>query len=42
MADFYEKKGHEFVDAEIALFNEADDSCLNTIQLRAIYKLRGM
>jgi len=42
VADFYEKKGHEFVDAEIALFDEADDSCLSTIRLRAIYKLRGM
>jgi len=42
VADFFEKKGHEFVDAELALFNEADDSCLTTIKLRAIYKLRGM
>ncbi len=42
VADFYEKKGHEFVDADIALYNEKDDSCLTTIKLRAIYKLRGM
>jgi hypothetical protein len=41
VTDFYEKKGHEFVDADIALFDEADDACLSTIQLRAIYKLRG-
>ena len=40
--DFYEKKGHEFVDARVALFNEMDDSCLSTISIRAIYKLRGM
>lgn len=41
ISDFYEKKGHEFVDVEVALFDEADDACLNTIQLRAIFKLRG-
>ena len=40
--DFYERKGHEFVDANIALFDEKDDSCLTTISIRAIYKLRGM
>jgi hypothetical protein len=40
--DFYERKGHEFVDANIALFDEKDDSCLSTISIRAIYKLRGM
>ncbi len=42
VADFYEKKGHQFVDANIALFNEADNTCTNTITLRAIYRLRGM
>ncbi len=40
--DFYERKGHEFVDANVALFDEEDDSCLATISIRAIYKLRGM
>jgi hypothetical protein len=42
VADFYAKKGHEFIDAEVTLFDEADDSCLATIDLRAIYKLRGL
>ncbi len=42
VADFYEKKGHEFVDVDVALYDEMDDSCLSTIKLRAIYKLRGM
>lgn len=42
IADFFEKKGHEFVDAEVSLYNEADDACLATISLRAIYKLRGL
>ena len=41
VVDYYEKKGHEFVDADIALFDESDDACLNSISLRAIYKLRG-
>jgi hypothetical protein len=40
--DFYDRKGHEFVDARVALFDEKDDSCLTTISIRAIYKLRGM
>jgi hypothetical protein len=35
------KRGHEFFDAQVALYDEADDSCLSTIELRAIYKLRG-
>jgi hypothetical protein len=38
---FYEKKGHEFVDVDVALFDELNDTCLATIALRAIYKLRG-
>jgi hypothetical protein len=42
VVDFFEKKGHEFVDADIALFNEADDTCFSTIRLRAIYRLRGL
>jgi hypothetical protein len=42
IADFYEKKGHEFVDADVALYDEADDACLATISLRAIYRLRGL
>ena len=39
--DLFERKGHEFVDAEINLYDEADDACVCAIELRAIYKLRG-
>lgn len=39
--DLFEKKGHEFVDAQINLFDEADDACVCAIELRAIYKLRS-
>ena len=42
IADFYEKKGHEFVDADVCLYDETDDACLATISLRAIYRLRGL
>lgn len=42
VADYYEKKGHEFVDVQVNLFDEADDACLCSIDLRAIYRLRGM
>ena len=42
IVDFFEKKGHEFVDADVALYDEADDACLATISLRAIYRLRGL
>ncbi len=41
VADFFVKKGHEFVDVHVTLFDEQDDACLTTIELRAIYKLRG-
>ncbi len=40
--EFYEKKGHEFVDVDVHLFDEADDACVATIYLRAIYRLRGL
>jgi len=41
IVDFFEKKGHEFVDADVAMFDESDDACLMTVRLRAIYRLRG-
>ncbi len=41
VVNFYEKKGHKFVDVDVSLFDEQDDACLTTIKLRAIYKLRG-
>lgn len=39
--EFYEKKGHEFIDVDVNLFDEKDDSCLMTINLVAIFKVRG-
>ena len=41
ISDLFNKKGHEFVDAEVNLFDEADGACVCAIKLRAIYKLRG-
>lgn len=40
--DFYNKKGHEFVDVRVNLFNAEDGTCHSAIDLRAIYRLRGM
>ena len=37
----FEKKGHEFIDVGVNLFNEEDKKCVVTINLIAIYKLRG-
>mgnify|MGYP006113437543 FL=1 len=37
----YEKKGHEFVDVFVNLFDQQDEMCVMTINLTAIYKLRG-
>lgn len=42
ITDLFNKKGHEFVDARVNLFDLKDDSCLCSIDIRAIYKLRGM
>ncbi len=42
ITDLFSKKGHEFVDARVTLFDRGDDKCLCSIDLRAIYKLRGM
>jgi hypothetical protein len=39
--DTYEKKGHEFVDVQVNLFDEKDEMCVMSINLIAIYKLRG-
>jgi hypothetical protein len=41
IVDLFEKKGHEFFDAEVNLYDESDDSCLTAVRLRAIYKLRA-
>ena len=37
----FEKKGHEFVDVGVNLFNLEDKKCVMTINLIAIYRLRG-
>ena len=39
--NIYEKKGHEFIDVFVNLFDETDESCVMSINLIAIYKLRG-
>ena len=42
VVDLFEKKGHQFVDAEINLFDADQSICLTAIELRAIYRLRGL
>jgi len=37
----FEKKGHEFVDVYVNLFEEESKECVMHINLIAIYKLRG-
>lgn len=37
----YEKRDHEFIDVFVNLFDEKDESCVMSINLIAIYKLRG-
>ena len=41
VTDLFERKGHEFFDADVALYDARDDGCLAAISLRAIYHLRG-
>tara|TARA_A100001011_G_C14175855_1_gene784621 strand:+ start:729 stop:1121 length:393 start_codon:yes stop_codon:yes gene_type:complete len=41
MVDLFERKGREFVGADINLFNEDDHCCLSILSLRAIYRVRG-
>ena len=40
--NIYEKKGHEFIDVLVNLFDDKDESCVMSINLIAIYKLRGV
>ena len=35
----YEKKGHEFIDVFVNLFDQRDEMCVMTINLTAIYNL---
>ena len=39
--EVFEKKGHEFVDVDVNLFKQEDKSCIMTINLLSIYKVRG-
>ena len=41
VVECFEKKGHQFADVDVNLFDEANDDALCSIRLRAIYKLRG-
>jgi hypothetical protein len=41
IADLFEKKGHEFVDVDVAIFGATDDVAYASILLRAIYRLRA-
>ena len=40
--DLFDKKGHEFVDAQVNIFDVESNRCYASIELRAIYKLRGL
>ena len=40
ITDLYEKKGHEFVDLKVDVYQ--DDSMVMSANLRAIYRLRGI
>lgn len=41
VSDVFERKGHEFVDAEVNIFDAKTLQCYTAIKLRAIYHLRG-
>jgi hypothetical protein len=40
--DLFNKKGHEFVDVLVNIFDVESNRCFSSIELRAIYKLRGL
>jgi len=42
VADLFERKGHEFVDLDVAVFFEANREPAMSARLRAIYKMRGL
>ena len=39
--DFYEKKGHEFIEVDVNLFENKSLQCCMSINLLAIFKLRS-
>jgi hypothetical protein len=40
IADLFEKKGHEFIDVDMNIFDRADEAPVASVRLRAIYRLR--
>ena len=38
--ELFNRRGHEFADSRINLFDADSESCFSTIRLRAIYKVR--
>jgi hypothetical protein len=42
VTDLFTKKGHEFVDVQVALLNAEGSTCFASIDVRAIYRLRGL
>ena len=40
IADLFQKKGHEFIDVDMNIFDRADEAPMARVRLRAIYKLR--
>jgi hypothetical protein len=41
IADLFQKKGHEFIDVDMNIFDRADEAPVARVRLRAIYKLRA-
>ena len=41
VVELFVRKGHEFVDANINLFDADDHRCFSALRLRAIYRVRG-
>jgi hypothetical protein len=42
IGDLFEKKGHEFIDLDVAVFLEATREAVMSARLRAIYQMRGV
>ena len=40
IVDLFEKKGHEFVDLDVGIFDRRDGAARASVRLRAIYRLR--
>ena len=41
VADLFEKKGHEFIDLDVAVYLLDTEEPVSSARLRAIYRLRG-